>query len=166
MYLNDIWHARLRMRAARLLAFLSLALPLGSAPAQDTLTRTDTLAYTTAIVTVRAKPFANAPSLGRVDAAAPVRLYECSDGWCGIAAGHFTGYVPKQYLSARPTSVTRRPGPGYVNARGEWVPSPTRTPDDSPPAGASARCRDGTYSFSRSRRGTCSHHGGVAGWLH
>lgn len=32
-------------------------------------------------------------------------------------------------------------------------------------AGATARCRDGTYSYSRSRRGTCSHHGGVAAWL-
>ncbi len=33
------------------------------------------------------------------------------------------------------------------------------------PAGATARCRDGTYSFSRHRSGTCSHHGGVAVWL-
>jgi hypothetical protein len=36
---------------------------------------------------------------------------------------------------------------------------------DSVPAGASAKCRDGTYSFSQSRRGTCSRHGGVAEWL-
>lgn len=28
-----------------------------------------------------------------------------------------------------------------------------------------ARCRDGTYSYSRTRSGTCSHHGGVAVWL-
>jgi len=154
------------MRAARLLALFSLALPIVSARAQDTLSPTDTLAYTTTIVTVRAKPFANAQSLGRVDAAAPVRLYTCSDGWCSIAAGRFAGYVPKQYLSAQPTPGTRRPGPGFVNSRGEWVPSPTRTPNDSPPSGASARCRDGTYSFTRSRRGTCSHHGGVAAWLH
>lgn len=34
------------------------------------------------------------------------------------------------------------------------------------PSGASAICRDGTYSFSQSRRGTCSHHGGVAKWLY
>lgn len=33
------------------------------------------------------------------------------------------------------------------------------------PAGASAICRDGTFSFSQNRRGTCSHHGGVAQWL-
>ena len=41
--------------------------------------------------------------------------------------------------------------------------SPCAAP--SKPAGASAQCRDGTYSFSQSRRGTCSHHGGVAGGI-
>ena len=30
---------------------------------------------------------------------------------------------------------------------------------------ATAICRDGTCSISKSRRGTCSHHGGVARWL-
>ncbi|HEV7658377.1 MAG TPA: DUF3761 domain-containing protein [Allosphingosinicella sp.] len=30
--------------------------------------------------------------------------------------------------------------------------------------GASAKCRDGTYSHSKHRSGTCSHHGGVAEW--
>jgi len=35
----------------------------------------------------------------------------------------------------------------------------------STPAGATARCRDGTYSFSQHHSGTCSHHGGVAAWL-
>jgi Protein of unknown function (DUF3761) len=33
------------------------------------------------------------------------------------------------------------------------------------PPGATARCSDGTYSFSTTRSGTCSHHGGVAEWL-
>jgi hypothetical protein len=33
------------------------------------------------------------------------------------------------------------------------------------PAGATARCVDGTYSYSQHRRGTCSKHGGVAEWL-
>jgi hypothetical protein len=35
----------------------------------------------------------------------------------------------------------------------------------SAPPGATARCRDGTYSYSHHRSGTCSHHGGVAVWL-
>jgi serine/threonine-protein kinase len=31
-------------------------------------------------------------------------------------------------------------------------------------AGASAVCADGTWSFSKTRSGTCSHHGGVHWW--
>jgi len=34
----------------------------------------------------------------------------------------------------------------------------------SHPAGATAKCRDGSYSYSAHRSGTCSHHGGVAVW--
>jgi hypothetical protein len=33
------------------------------------------------------------------------------------------------------------------------------------PSGATARCKDRTWSFSQNRRGTCSHHGGVAYWV-
>src|SRR5882757_5517796 len=33
------------------------------------------------------------------------------------------------------------------------------------PQGATAQCRDETYSFSKSRRGTSSHHAGVVKWL-
>lgn len=33
------------------------------------------------------------------------------------------------------------------------------------PPGASAQCRDGTYSYSHHRRGTCSYHHGVLRWL-
>jgi|ERR1035437_48786 hypothetical protein len=35
----------------------------------------------------------------------------------------------------------------------------------SAPPGATARCNDGTYSYSQHHQGTCSHHGGVAEWL-
>jgi Protein of unknown function (DUF3761) len=35
----------------------------------------------------------------------------------------------------------------------------------APPPGATARCNDGTYSYSQTHSGTCSHHGGVAAWL-
>ena len=34
-----------------------------------------------------------------------------------------------------------------------------------PPGGAMAICRDGTYSYSQHRQGTCSHHGDVRTWL-
>ena len=48
-------------------------------------------------------------------------------------------------------------------ADGQCVQRPTYSP--TVPAGATARCRDGTYSFSQHRQGTCSGHGGVAQWL-
>ncbi|MHD0278609.1 DUF3761 domain-containing protein [Rhodococcus aetherivorans] len=51
----------------------------------------------------------------------------------------------------------------YINVDGECIPGPVEAP--SPPSGATARCNDGTYSFSQHRRGTCSGHGGVAEWL-
>jgi hypothetical protein len=53
----------------------------------------------------------------------------------------------------------------YKAKDGHEVHSPARSTHDQMPAGASAKCRDGTYSFSQHRRGTCSHHGGVEIWL-
>lgn len=32
------------------------------------------------------------------------------------------------------------------------------------PQGATAKCRDNTYSHSKDHKGACSHHGGVANW--
>jgi len=51
----------------------------------------------------------------------------------------------------------------YVNVDGIRVRSPVFT--ETKPDGATARCRDGSYSFSQHRSGTCSHHGGVAEWF-
>ncbi|MCE9642973.1 MAG: DUF3761 domain-containing protein [Candidatus Andersenbacteria bacterium] len=51
----------------------------------------------------------------------------------------------------------------YVNSSGNEVHSPAYS--ETVPVGASAQCRDGSYSFSAHRNGTCSHHGGVAEWL-
>lgn len=51
----------------------------------------------------------------------------------------------------------------YENVDDHEVQSPTHYKHI--PHGACAICRDGTYSFSKNRKGTCSHHGGVAEWL-
>jgi hypothetical protein len=72
--------------------------------------------------------------------------------------------------SGSPTPTTSKPAQPnctnngtYVNSKGQTVPRPENCA--GPPKGATAQCRDGSYSFSQSRRGTCSHHGGVAKWL-
>jgi hypothetical protein len=52
----------------------------------------------------------------------------------------------------------------YVNSSGNVVHAPAHSTTGAAPAGASAHCSDGTYSFSQHHRGTCSHHGGVASW--
>jgi len=52
----------------------------------------------------------------------------------------------------------------YTNVDGQSVRSPAYS-SGGIPAGATAQCADGTYSFSTHRQGTCSHHGGVAKWL-
>lgn len=66
--------------------------------------------------------------------------------------------VPSPYQDTTPLEPVRT----YTNTYGNTVQSPTYY--NSRPSGASAQCGDGTYSFSQSRRGTCSHHGGVAEW--
>jgi hypothetical protein len=70
-----------------------------------------------------------------------------------------------------PAPVVASPATGlsnndtYTNVDGNTVQRPAYSTDGQVPAGASARCGDGTYSFSENRRGTCSGHGGVSQWL-
>ena len=49
----------------------------------------------------------------------------------------------------------------YKNKAHRCVKRPSKDP-----SGATAKCRDGTYSYSQHASGTCSHHGGVARWIH
>ena len=51
----------------------------------------------------------------------------------------------------------------YINVDGNCIKDPVQS--NMIPQGASAQCRDESYSFSQHRQGTCSHHGGVAEWL-
>jgi uncharacterized protein YgiM (DUF1202 family) len=68
-----------------------------------------------------------------------------------------------QTETTRQANQAKQTDRSYINVEGDRVQSPVFS--DSKPAGASARCRDGSYSFSRHRSGTCSHHGGVAEWF-
>ncbi|MFJ8917052.1 DUF3761 domain-containing protein [Amycolatopsis sp. NPDC102389] len=51
----------------------------------------------------------------------------------------------------------------YRNTDGVCVHRPATGPGAAD--GATALCKDGSYSYSQNRRGTCSGHGGVRTWL-
>lgn len=70
---------------------------------------------------------------------------------------------PSTTSTAAPTNQPTCTNGSYVNSAGNTACNPETA--SSAPAGATAQCRDGTYSFSQSHSGTCSHHGGVAAWL-
>lgn len=61
-------------------------------------------------------------------------------------------------------TTTLSTGTYYSNVNGNSVHSPAQS-SSGIPAGATAQCRDGSYSFSLHHSGSCSHHGGVSAWL-
>lgn len=72
-----------------------------------------------------------------------------------------TSTAPVQVPTPTPVAPAPAPPPTFYQPTQE-------IPDNSGvsiPVGATARCVDGTYSFSQTRSGTCSHHGGVMQWL-
>ncbi len=73
--------------------------------------------------------------------------------------------APVQAPKAEPNEADLQTHEHYKNKAGQAVHSPAKSKTGAMPAGASAKCGDGTYSFSKNHRGTCSHHGGVADWL-
>jgi len=77
--------------------------------------------------------------------------------------GTYVAPAPAPKPVATPASQPSCTNGSYVNSAGNTVCSPETT--SSAPAGATARCVDGTYSFSQTHSGTCSHHGGVSSWL-
>ncbi|HET6836644.1 MAG TPA: DUF3761 domain-containing protein [Gemmatimonadales bacterium] len=96
---------------------------------------------------------------------AQVRIVGCQKQTCRVEFRRYKGYILRELLRTAPVENPVDPGRGYINSRGQWIPSPAQTIDGQAPDGATARGRDGSYSFSQSRRGTCSWHGGVEDWL-
>jgi len=127
------------------------------------------LAADTRVTVSRAQLHAAPRAGARVVAVVPagVRLsVECSKSWCSTSWNGAAAWVAKRDLSAPKGDRAKpeRTGRGYINSDGKRIPSPQLSPA-GPPAGATAQCNDGSYSFSTHRRGTCSHHGGVRRWL-
>lgn len=74
----------------------------------------------------------------------------------GVGAPAAAATTPQQRYGTKQPPTIYEPGPRTAAP----APSTARGPN-----GATAQCRDGTYSHSANRRGTCSHHGGVATWF-
>jgi hypothetical protein len=121
--------------------------------------------FTDAVTWLHESPHWGSKRLALLPQGTQVQVIKCADQACRVSFRKLTGYVGEERLQTTTARAPVEPGRGYINSRGQWIPSPTHSPDDRPPAGATARCKDGSYSFSQSRRGTCSWHGGVAQWL-
>ena len=105
-----------------------------------------------------------------VQTAAHKRNYNnCLHGYSGCDSSQLTASEQESVTEGRRNKGEQAPAQTapprfYTNKDGQRIQSPTCS--ETVPPGATAQCRDGTYSFSQHRRGTCSHHGGVARWLH
>lgn len=131
-----------------------------------------TIKYTSTNLNLRAGPNTTSQVLTVLQKGTKVTLEEnCDCDWIRVSFNGDIGYVFSKYLTKKKINTSKtsysktanRDVKYYTNSYGDRVQSPTYY--SSTPTGATALCRDGTYSFSRSRRGTCSHHGGVAKWL-
>jgi len=95
-----------------------------------------------------------------------VRGYTRKDGT--YVAPHYQTNPNGTKLDNWSTKGNVNPYTGKVGTVDPYTPSTNPTPFYTPPAtpaGATAQCRDGSYSYSQHHSGTCSHHGGVSSWL-
>jgi len=67
--------------------------------------------------------------------------------------------------AAAPAAAPAAAAPAAAKSSTASKSAPTAAASNTDPAGATAKCKDGTYSKSQHHAGTCSHHGGVAEWL-
>lgn len=129
----------------------------------------------TSNLNLRSGPSTDTSVVYQIPRGTNINLNNCQSAWCEISVAGHTGYVAKRYTvsvteyktyqekSSQDNAELTGPVKYSKNSKGNTVQSPTRY--SAPPDGATAECRDGTYSFSQSRRGTCSHHEGVKRWL-
>lgn len=125
---------------------------------------------TTASINLREGSSQNASVLTVIPQGEKLEVQNCQSEWCETSYNGQTGYVNHHYLKYPqgteikvPEATATSPVKYYTNSKGNTIQSPTQY--DKQPAGATAQCRDGSYSFSQNHRGTCSHHGGVSRWL-
>jgi hypothetical protein len=96
-----------------------------------------------------------------------MRRFMCTVAFAAILFTSLLAQTPQPSHTQPPRQQQSQPkctdNGTYVNSQGKTVKRPENC--SAAPQGATAQCRDGSYSFSQSRRGACSHHGGVAKWF-
>jgi hypothetical protein len=112
-----------------------------------------------------AAPAAAAPAAAPAAPAAGATT-TCADGTTSTSSGKGTcsghGGVQKA-AKAKPATAAATATPAA--AAPATKSAPTTAASNTDPTGATAKCKDGTYSKSTHHSGTCSSHGGVAEWL-
>ena len=119
------------------------------------------------------------PSAHAATAAPAARTYDCSKAGNANKTVCKNAAKPKPVAAARTYDCTKAGNASKAACKGmvkapapKAAPAPrsmtAAAPAHSPsvmargPQGATARCRDNTYSKSATHKGACSHHGGVA----
>lgn len=92
-----------------------------------------------------------------------VRIAACALGLLAVLGAGAGEARPRHHHVVHSSAYAGGDEGYYTNVDGHAVHRPSHRA--SRPAGATARCSDGTWSFSQNHRGTCSHHGGVSTWL-
>jgi hypothetical protein len=94
---------------------------------------------------------------------AQTRRGACS-GHGGIATWFAdTSGTPTKAPTVAPQKPAEKKSAPPPTANAPATKAPTKSAA-SAPENATAKCKDGTYSYAKTHRGACSHHGGVAEW--
>ena len=78
-----------------------------------------------------------------------------------------TAAMPRNSLPSNGAPVNGMPTNG---TSGNGLPNNASSNNGAPrngavPEGATAKCKDGTFTWSKTRAEACRHHGGIAKWL-
>jgi hypothetical protein len=115
-----------------------------------------------------------AQTAGAQAAAAPTT---CKDGTTSSASGRGAcsghGGVQKAAPAATPApssvpasgTASKATAPTTTASKSTASTSKSTGSGNTDPTGATAKCKDGTYSKSKHHSGTCSKHGGVDQWM-
>lgn len=104
----------------------------------------------------------SSPVVAEVSEGIEVEVIKQKSAWFLVRANGQEGWLHGNTIRLADQSESSIPSQSATYSKPPTSYStPMKTINNS---GASAKCRDGSLSYSAHRRGTCSHHGGVAEW--